>query len=30
MCARSTVVDKGQVLVVLFTRKVVTRSVVYC
>jgi len=30
MCARSTVVDNGQVFVVLFTREVVTRSVVYC
>ena len=29
MCARSTVVDNGQVFVVLFTREVVTRSVVY-
>ena len=30
MCAKSTLVDSGQVFVVLFTRKVVTCSVVYC
>ena len=30
MCARSTVVDNGQVFVVLFTRELVTRSVIYC
>ena len=30
MCAKSTVVDNGQVFIVLFTGKVVTCSVIYC